>query len=456
MLLKNYKSIKNLFRQIIFEVLGSPRLRSARPSKSNFAQRFFYYTIIILSLSFSIAHADTASDLKSKIDDRTAQIQKLEEQLKQYNTQVDLVNKEAKTLQSNIKSLDLTKKKITTDITLTEKKIDKTNLTITEIGNEVDNTKEKISSNKDSIAQMIRNSQREEDLSVFEMVLGGKNIADAWNDLDNIQKVRDSIREKTDELHILQSDLELKQENLLGQKKQLTSLKKDLDGKKQAVQATVQEKSAILAQTKNKEQTYKQLIAATEAQKAAFEKEIFEFESQLKLTIDKSGYPAPYQGILAWPLDDVYITQLFGKTVGAEKLYTSGSHNGVDFRASTGTKVKNVLDGVVVGTGNTDQYPGCYSFGKWVMVKHTNGLSTIYGHLSVISVSTGQNLATGDTIGFSGNTGYSTGPHLHISVYATQGVRIEKFTNSKGCKQATIPLADIKAYLDPMAYFPKI
>lgn len=220
--------------------------------------------------------------------------------------------------------------------------------------------------------------------------------------------------------------------------------------------STVQQQSTLLTQTKNKEDTFKKLIQTKEQQKAQFEKELFDFESQLHLVIDPNGYPAPKNGIFSWPLDKVYITQMFGKTVDAKKLYVSGSHNGVDFRASVGTRVKNVLTGVVVGTGNTDIYPGCYSFGKWVMVKHDNGLSTIFGHLSVISVSTNQRLQTGDLIGYSGNTGYTTGPHLHISVYATQGVRIEKFVNSIGCKQATLPLADVKAYLDPMVYFPTL
>ncbi len=415
---------------------------------------FLFIFSIFSCLYIGIAHADTASDLKSKIDDRTQQIQQLEAQLKQYNDQVTTVAKETKTLQSTLKTLDLTQKKINTDISLTEKKIDKANLTIDQLGGQIGDTENHIDSNKNAIAHTIQNSYTLEDGTLLEMFLAGKNISEVWDDIDNVRQLRNSIKAQTQELHTLQTDLESRQTALQNQKKQLTVLKQDLGGKKQAVQNTVQEKAAILAQTKNKEQTYRQLIAVTEAQKAAFEKEIFDYESQLKLTIDTNGYPAPYHGILSWPLDDVYVTQLFGKTVGAEKLYTSGTHNGVDFRASIGTRVKNVFDGVVVGTGNTDAYPGCYSFGKWVMVKHPNGLSTIYGHLSVISVATGQNLATGDTIGYSGNTGYSTGPHLHISVYATQGVRIEKFVNSRGCKQAILPLADVKAYLDPMVYFP--
>lgn len=94
----------------------------------------------------------------------------------------------------------------------------------------------------------------------------------------------------------------------------------------------------------------------------------------------------------------------------------------------------------------------CYSYGKWIMVKHDNGLSTLYAHLDLIKVTVGQRVSLGETIGYSGNTGYSTGPHLHFSVYATQGVRIEKFSDSINCKNAIIPQADWRAYLNPLLY----
>jgi murein DD-endopeptidase MepM/ murein hydrolase activator NlpD len=90
------------------------------------------------------------------------------------------------------------------------------------------------------------------------------------------------------------------------------------------------------------------------------------------------------------------------------------------------------------------------------MVKHPNGLSSVYGHLSVIKAVEGQNVATGDVIGYSGNTGYSTGPHLHLGIYASQGVRIENHVNSRACKSAKMPIADIMAYLDPFEYLPEL
>jgi len=397
-----------------------------------------------------------ADEIMNRIEERNILIKHLEEDIKKYNQEVDNATKEATSLKNTLKTLDLTKKKISTDINLTENKITKTNLTIDQLNLEIRKTKASIDVNRQAIINAIQDTNALESLNIVQIILSNKDIGEVWNEIDTIKEAQNIIRNRSAELTSLKAEMETKQNNLLGQKNNLVSLKKDLNGKKQAVIYTTKEKETLLTQTKSKEETYKDLIKTREEQKAQFEREIYEYESQLNIAVDTDKYPAPRTNILSWPLDSVYITQKFGKTVAAKKLYVSGSHNGVDFRASVGTKVKNVLDGTVVGTGNTDLYQGCYSFGKWVMVRHDNGLSTIYGHLSVISVTNSQRLQTGDIIGYSGNTGYSTGPHLHISLYATQGVRIEKYVNSRGCKQATLPLADVKAYLDPLAYFPAL
>ncbi len=423
----------------------------------NYLKYFLYVLVFFIFTNVVYSQTATTTDvLKSKIEERTNQIKQLESEISQYNIEITNTQGQAKTLQSTIKTLDLTKKKISTDINLTENKIVKTNLTITQLSDEIKKAEESIENNKIAVSNALKSAYYIEESGFIQLILSNSNIGDVWKDIDDTRQIRESIRDKSKELAILQKDMQLKQGSLKGQKTQLISLKEDLSGKKQAVEMTAKEKADLLAETKNKEQAFKALVKTKEQLKTQFEKEVYDYESELHYMIDPASYPKGKTGIFSWPLENVYLTQRFGKTVGAEKLYTSGSHNGVDFRASVGTKVMNVLDGVVLGTGNTDIYPGCYSFGKWVFVQHSNGLSTIYGHLSVISAEKGQRLKTGDLIGFSGNTGYSTGPHLHISVYVSQGVRIEKFINSRGCKEATIPLADIRAYLDPLAYFPSI
>ena len=111
---------------------------------------------------------------------------------------------------------------------------------------------------------------------------------------------------------------------------------------------------------------------------------------------------------------------------------------------------------MVAGTGNTGVLRSCVSYGKWIMLRHPNGLSTLYAHLSLIDVVPGQQVRAGQTIAYSGNTGYTTGPHLHFGVYATQGIEIKPLTNSVNCRNIIIPVADFKAYLNPLSYLPKI
>jgi len=85
-------------------------------------------------------------------------------------------------------------------------------------------------------------------------------------------------------------------------------------------------------------------------------------------------------------------------------------HDGVDFRADTGTPVLAALDGVVSFVGES------WLYGKYIIISHSNGYKTLYGHLSVISMKQGDRVARGRKIGESGNTGYSTGPHLHFGI----------------------------------------
>jgi murein DD-endopeptidase MepM/ murein hydrolase activator NlpD len=193
-----------------------------------------------------------------------------------------------------------------------------------------------------------------------------------------------------------------------------------------------------------------------QAERERFEKELFEYESRLKRIIDPDSFPSAKKGVLSWPLDNIYITQPFGRTVDSVRLYVSGTHNGVDFRASRGTPVMAVLDGVVEGVGNTDEQPGCYSYGKWVLIKHDNGLSSLYSHLDLIKAPQGAKVMTGDVIGYSGQTGYATGLHLHLTLFASQGVTVQKYSSSRNCKNVIIPIADVRAYLDPMLYFPSL
>lgn len=96
-------------------------------------------------------------------------------------------------------------------------------------------------------------------------------------------------------------------------------------------------------------------------------------------------------------------------------ILTQGAHgyNGVDLGAPVGTPVLAAAGGkVIVAKG--ENYNGGY--GHYVVIEHDNGTQTLYGHLSTVIVSEGDEVAQGDKIALSGNTGRSTGPHLHFEV----------------------------------------
>ncbi len=410
--------------------------------------------LFLLITPFVIHADDTVDEIQAKLQDKNDEIARLGLEIAQFNKELDKTATESKTLQNAVKTLDLTAKKISTDLLLTQSKINKSELTIKELSSGIKNGQEKIDLNKKVLANLFREIDSMQNSSFIELALKYKNVGDVWNQIDRTSYIQDSIQKKSKEIVNLVDDLTERKEKVQKEKNNLLNYNKDLKGQKVAVVETTKQKNQLLVETKNKEQDYKQIIADRTKKIEDAQKELFEIESQLNIAVDRSSYPIGRAGILSWPLDTIFITQLFGKTVDSQRLYKSGSHNGVDFRASVGTRVKAPLSGIILGTGNTDVFPGCYSYGKWVMIKHPNGLSSVFGHLSSIAVVPGQTVGTGDIIGYSGNTGYSIGPHLHVSLFASQGVKIQQYTQSIGCKKAVIPLGDVKAYLDPMAYFP--
>lgn len=104
------------------------------------------------------------------------------------------------------------------------------------------------------------------------------------------------------------------------------------------------------------------------------------------------------------------ITGTITSRFGSVSSIRSGAHTGLDIGASSGTPVKVAASGTVIWAG----YKG--SLGNLVVVQHSNGVQTYYGHCSKIYVSSGQTVSQGQTISAVGSTGNSTGPHLHFEI----------------------------------------
>ena len=100
------------------------------------------------------------------------------------------------------------------------------------------------------------------------------------------------------------------------------------------------------------------------------------------------------------------ITSRFGESSSRR----TSKHTGLDIGASTGTKIKACADGTVTFSG----YKG--SYGYMVVINHGNGIETYYAHCSKLYANVGDKISQGDVIAAVGNTGNSTGPHLHLEI----------------------------------------
>ncbi len=435
----------------------------------------------------SIALADPTSDLQAQIDAQNQQIQSINAEIATYQKQLNVISGQKQTLQGAVNALDISLKQLTAQISLTQKKIGAANLHLQELGSSIQDKEGGIALDKQTVAQALRTMNELGQTTIVEYILNAESITEAWETTDHLAAINSALAMHAKNLASDKIVLTNKQAEEQKTKQELSALASDLATQKKGLDISKQSKVTLLNQTKNSESSYQALIATKKAQEKVFENTLSQLQSQLK-SVGTTAIPVASGGILAWPYSATFaatcpgkagvlgnpdcVTQFFGNTSFAQAhstVYNNGGHDGIDIGMPVGTPLLAALSGVVMATGNTDvRAPSgamCYSFGKWVVLKHANGLATLYAHLSDNTiVKTGQAVVTGQLIGYSGMTGYATGPHLHFGVYAVgtpdapgiQIMSLAKFRGTGGtpCTDAgaILPVAPTNAYLNPMLY----
>lgn len=411
------------------------------------------FALVLAAFHPYTTRADSVDEIRAQIKSINEERAKLDAEIKGYEAQLTTIAGSKQTLQSAIQTLDVSRSKTATQIKDIQKKIQAANLRLEVLADEITKKEASIRVDQAALASSLRAIEAEDNTSMVERLVGSSDFGDAWASVDRLAALNETLRSHSLALSEAKVALNEQHEAVSGTKQELSSSNTELESQKKALDINRQGKQELLTKTQAEEAQYQALLTQKRAQQKAFESQLFAFESQLSALLDPSAIPTKKSGVLAYPLKDVYITQYFGATVDAKRLYVSGSHGGIDFRAAVGTPVYAALDGTVTDTEPTKARSGC-QYGKFVLIKHPNGLSTIYGHMSQVSVSPGQSVKIGQLIGYSGDTGYATGPHLHFGVYATAGIRVTDASalGSTYCAGIKTVAASPDAYLDPMSY----
>lgn len=395
-------------------------------------------------------HAQSENDLRNKINEQQSEIAAIEAEIKQYEQQLVSIGREKQTLESAVRELDVSRQKVTASITLAQKQINATSAEIQELSTEIAQREKLIENNQQALSETLRRMNEAESMSLVEIILGSNDVSNLWNDIEALQRFQLVVRGEVKELASQKADLEMVRMQEEAEQRDLVAQKTELSTQQHALDINRRAKNTLLRETASTESAYQSLLAEKRKEKDAFEAQLRAYEEELQYILDPSSIPPAGKGVLSWPLANVTITQYFGNTEFARSgAYSGRGHNGIDFRASPGTPVYAALTGEVVEV-NHGVAPNC-QYGKWILIKHGNGLTTLYAHLSEIEVSKGQRVSTKELIGFSGNTGYATGPHLHFTVYASNAVSFKQYKCNSG-PTVYVPISAYSGYLNPLDF----
>lgn len=241
--------------------------------------------------------------------------------------------------------------------------------------------------------------------SSLSILLSSDSFSDFLNRYEIIRQI--SLRDENlfEQLKAIRDKVLTEKQELENTKKEAEDTKLQMEANKAELEAQMEAKrkqmeSIQLAQ-KNVKDAYAAMIETEDELMAQYKKAAAEYAAQ-------STYVG---GTFMWPLPagNNVVTCKYGMRThpitGKRKL-----HTGVDLRASTGTKVYAANKGTVTTSGYSS------AWGNYIIISHGGGITTLYAHMSKRSVSKDDKVKQGDIIGYSGNTGYSTAPHLHFEI----------------------------------------
>ena len=291
----------------------------------------------------------------------------------------------------------------------------------------------------------IRNMEENGRYNYIAVLFGAESISEFLSLMDDIgdimksdRDLENSYKEAVTDLKTVKSEYEEARLELKEQKAELTNLSAQLE--KDIVEANaailelegdISANSAILSQ----------LNAQDKEMQDKINQKIKELNEQNKPSNPSNpsnpSKPSGSGTLTVWPSYCTYITSVQGNRVHPI-TGQHGTHGGTDIGASYGSAIYAAGSGTVVTAYNNSAYNGGY--GNYAMINHGNGIQTLYAHMSVCSVTVGQTVSAGQTIGYVGSTGRSTGPHLHFEV-RVNGSRVDPQSYYPGISFSYSPTA---------------
>ena len=331
------------------------------------------------------------------------------------------------------------KKSLDEQIEVVKSKIDESNVYISELNKKIERIQVRTSLLKEALVSIYVAG----DTSALDIILGSKSFDDFLDKADIVRSVSETVKELMGSLKSSLEELEKEENSICEMREKQKEEIEQLEKSKIELQDLLDKSEKLILEYKENEREAEKEIDQNDAEIKAIDAQITRYYEEQRrreeeekrkkqsdlsspskanisasntssLTISKGGYVWPVPGFR-------YISSGFYDCVNRSHM-----HGAIDV-AGKGIYGSNIVaaNGGIVIMSNTvanARGQGGGGYGKFVVIDHGNGVSTLYGHMSNVVVSPGQRVSRGQVIGQVGNTGFSTGPHLHFE-FRVNGIR---------------------------------
>ena len=398
--------------------------------------------VCMISIPMAIPTTVSAED---SISDLEQQLQQLEQENQKYqkildDTKSDIAEKEEykSALVSKVQVLD-------EKIAVTREKISSLNDDIKEKQDAYDKGLSEVEDQFDALANRLRILYMSGNATDLEIIFGAKDFSDLIGKMELVKRLANSDKELISEIQTKLDELSTKKESLEADKKDLETQQASLKSDQDEFNKLTSDNDEILKNLYASNSEAQNSLESAALQSDEIEAKISEYYAAQKAAAEhaaqasqsssssssssgssssgssssgSSSVIVPSGSGFAWPTPG--FTYLSSEWYEDREVY---NHGGIDIAGAgiMGTPVVAAADGTVVATNSscTHNWGKSYScgcgggYGNYVMISHAGGKMTVYGHLTSLTVSTGQTVSRGQVIGYVGSTGNSTGPHLH-------------------------------------------
>ena len=367
-------------------------------------------TLLTLAAAGSVRPAyaaKTAAELEEE-QRKAAQIAALEQKKKEQQEKLKELEKQIAEAKAKKEDVMVTKNLLDQRNQLLLEQIDDTQNQIDDAAAQIARYELLEQEQYELFCQQVRSEEERGSLSYLSVLFKATSMADLLNRMEFVNEVAEYNK-------TLIAAMKETRENIKAEKTEMEAKEAQLGEQQGELQGKLDETTKLMNEYAADQRELERLYAAEEAAGKAIVAEINRLMAESDVVPSAEGF--------IWPVTtSKMISSPQGNRVSPGNGIGSSNHKGVDIcNVSYSSKIYATKSGkvLIASMPYSDKDGGKSGYGNYVVIDHGGGMSTLYAHMSIVKVSVGQYVSQGDVIGVTGNTGASTGPHLHYEVHST-------------------------------------